>query len=172
MKNELLAAYVFSLLAILGMTSTVFAVEASRQPSPGGVSAQPAKVRKLPAVIRIDATLFPNANKELTPGFYDMWKQVTDNYNIMSNKIAAFEQQAKIYQKKRQECIDRNYTQADQKNAGCVDSDTLADCGTKLYKNCEKAEYEKYANLKKDMANAIKKIDEAAGTLNQYFTYY
>ena len=109
--------------------------------------------------------------KALPPSFYDGWKQLTDNYNLMPNKIAAYEQESKIYQKKYEECSNKNYTQSDQKNAGCADTDTIAICSTKLFDNCIQAENDKFENMRKDLATTVKKLWNAADEMYYYYKY-
>jgi len=40
------------------------------------------------------------------------------------------------YQHKETECLSRTYSIADQRNAGCSETDTLAVCNRKLYHSC------------------------------------
>jgi hypothetical protein len=180
MKQELSSMVLFSLLIIFTMTSTVSAAEVSRQPAsagvpqkpvPGNVPAQPAAIKKPQTVIRVDPGRFQNMNKLISPYIYDTWKQISDNYNLTQGKLTAYEQQAMIYQKKRTECLEKDYAQSDQKSAGCLNTDTVIECGEKLISSCEKAEYEKFIGTKQELANNMKKIDDAAGALYQYLKY-
>jgi hypothetical protein len=135
--------------------------------------AQPAAIQKLPNNIKIDKGLInaTQQNKALPPSFYDGWKKLTDSYNLMPNKITAYEQESKIYQKKYEECSNKNYTLSDQKNAGCADTNTIATCSTKLFDNCIKVENDKFENMRKDLATNVKKLWNAADEMYYYYKY-
>jgi hypothetical protein len=173
MKQEIKLTFVFSFLVIFVATSALFAAEVSKKPFSGNAPASSATIQKLPNIIKIDKGLIlaTSPNKALPPSFYDGWKQMTDNYNPMPNKITAYEQEAKIFQKKFEECSNKNYTQSDQQNAGCADTDTIATCSTKLFNNCIKDEDNKFENIRKDLANTVKKLTEAADQMYYYFKY-
>jgi hypothetical protein len=128
------------------------------------VNANPAAIKKLPSIIKIDKSLV-NAryqNKNLGQEFYYGWKQVTDNYNLMPNKIAAAEQATNVLNQTLDACGSKNFTQSDQKNAGCFDTDTLESCTNKLMSACIMPDYNKFAKSILDMAATLQKLRDAA----------
>lgn len=108
----------------------------------------------IPTSVHIKSLINPHSLQVLEQNYeYDL----LNNYNLMPNKITAYEQQAKIYQKKHEECSNKNYTQEDQKNAGCMDTDTLATCSSKLFESCRQTELNKLYNMKKDLTHQLHK---------------
>jgi hypothetical protein len=132
------------------------------------VYANPTGIKKLPNIIKIDKSLFARyQNKALGQEFYNDWKQVTDNYNLMPNKIAAAEQTTNVLNHTLDACGSKNFTQSDQKNAGCVDTDTLESCSKKLMSACIMPDYDKFAKSILDMAATLQKLRDAADTTNK-----
>jgi hypothetical protein len=134
------------------------------------VNANPAAIKKLPNIIKIDKSLInrPYHNKNLGQEFYDGWKQVTDTYNLMPKKIAAAEQATNVLNNTLDICWSKEYTQSDQKNAGCVDTDTLAACSNKLASACIHADYDKFKKALIDLDNTIKKLRDAANKMPDF----
>jgi hypothetical protein len=95
----------------------------------------------LPPTIKIDIKNIPRTKlsaeiHSLSPAFYEAWKRVEQCCNHLCARIPQFEEQMKTYRAKCQECRDKTYTQADMAAAGCLPSDTVADCSQKLYRKC------------------------------------
>ena len=134
------------------------------------VNANPAAIKKLPSIIKIDKSLVNTRyqNKNLGQEFYYGWKQVTDNYNLMPNKIAVAEQATNVLNNTLDVCMSKEYTQSDQKNAGCVDTDTLAACSNKLCYACIHADYDKFNKALIDLDNTIKKLRDAANKMPDF----
>jgi hypothetical protein len=171
MKQEVKLTLVFLLIVFFTITSAASGAEILKQHAPGNVVVKPATINKLPNIIKINPNLInaSGMNRALPDSFYDGWKKLTDNYNLMPSKITAYEQEAKIFQKKFEECNNKNYTQSDQQNAGCVDTDTIATCSQKLFDNCIKAEENKFENIRKDLANTVKKLWDATDQMYYYY---
>ena len=111
-----------------------------RQPS----ATAPAKAISpsgLPATIKIDLKNLPKAKlsveiQTLSPVFYNAWNRVKQSYTRLDSRIPQFEEQMRIYRAMCQECQSKTYTQADMTAAGCLSSDTIANCSQKLYRKC------------------------------------
>ena len=134
------------------------------------VYANPTGIKKLPDIITIDKSLFAryqNTASSLGQAFNNAWKQVTDNYNLMPNKIAAAGQSTAVLNNTLDACGSKNFTQSDQKNAGCVDTDTLESCTKKLMSACIMPDYDKFAKSILDMAATLQKLRDAADTTNK-----
>jgi hypothetical protein len=173
MKQKIKMTFVFSLLTIFAVTSSLFGAEVSRQSAPiktSKTSAQPAAIKKLPNIIKIDKSLInmPYHNKNLGQEFYDGWKQVTDTYNLMPKKIAAAEQATNVLNNTLDICGSKDYTQSDQKNAGCDVNDTLGNCSQKLAKACLQADYDKLLKALVDLDTTIKKLRDAANKMRDF----
>jgi len=170
MKQKIKMTFIFSLLTIFAVTSSLFGAEVSRQSVPIKTSAQPTAIKKLPNIIKIDKSLInmPYHNKNLGQNFYDGWKQVTDTYNLMPKNIAAAEQATNVLNNTLDICGSKDYTQSDQKNAGCDVNDTVGNCSQKLAKACLQADYDKLKKALVDLDTTIKKLRDAANKMPDF----
>jgi len=58
------------------------------------------------------------------------------SYDDFRQKYDATLAAIKRYERKEAECRSRTYSIADQRNAGCSETDTIGACNRKLYQNC------------------------------------
>jgi hypothetical protein len=164
MKRQFNLILFFSLLVIFAITSAIFAAEVLKQSVPGKTSGQSATIQKRSSIIKIDKGILAmkyQEQKVLRPELYNSWKKVTDNYKLIPNKIAAEEQQVKIYLKQMEECENKDFTQSDQKNAGCTDNDTISNCSMKLAYYCMKTVSDEVQKKQNDLKNTVKNLRDA-----------
>jgi len=96
----------------------------------------------LPGTIKIDPKLALKGKldsrlmKNLSPAFYNALKIVKRDYNYLCMRIPQYEAAKNLYLAKCKECRNRTYTQGEMAAAGCLPTDTLADCSTKLFRKC------------------------------------
>ena len=74
--------------------------------------------------------------KALSPAFYAEWKKVANNYDNLVTNIPVYEEKAKEYNAKCEECKNKIYTPEDMTSAGCQPSDSVAACSQKLFHWC------------------------------------
>jgi predicted nucleic-acid-binding Zn-ribbon protein len=119
---------------------------APSQPLQTGAQAQGSQPRKLPTMLKINIGDVPVAQrmlsmkKSLSPEFYSAWKHVVELYAQVVAAIPQYEQRAAAFARKCEECKNKNFTQQDMTAAGCIDSDTLAQCSEKLWNKCTQKE--------------------------------
>ncbi len=84
--------------------------------------------------------------KALGAKFYVEWKKITDAYQLLVTLIPAYEEAAKKYAAKSEECKNKSYTQEDMTAAGCQPSDSVAACSQKLFQWCTLQEHKAVDN--------------------------
>jgi hypothetical protein len=104
-------------------------------------SVKAASPNGLPPTIKIDPKNLSKSKLSaeihtLSPAFYSAWKRMEQCYTYLDSRIPQFEEQMRTYQAKCRECQNKTYTQADMTAAGCLPSDTIANCSQKLYRKC------------------------------------
>jgi hypothetical protein len=96
----------------------------------------------LPGTIKIDPKLALKGKldsklmKHLSPAFYNAFKIVKRDYNYLCTRIPQYEAAKNLYLAKCEECRNRTYTEGEMAAAGCLPTDTLADCSYKLFRKC------------------------------------
>jgi hypothetical protein len=135
MKLSVRLTLLVCMLVSFAITSLAFAADGAKMSAPGKATFQ-----KLPNIIKINPADLSGVKMAeismLSDAFYAAWKRVNDSCKYTATELPMFEQQAKDYIAKSQECKNKSYSQQDMNAAGCVASDTVADCSKKLYSWC------------------------------------
>jgi len=84
--------------------------------------------------------------KALGSKFYVEWKKITDAYQLLVTNIPKYEEAAKKYAAKSEECKNKSYTQEDMTAAGCQPSDSVTVCSQKLFQWCTLQEHKAVDN--------------------------
>jgi hypothetical protein len=145
MKVSTILSYAIFFL-VLVFSTTLFAADASsvkQVPRKTSTTVTPATLNtigKLPSLIKINP-----ADLDMTTALFDAnmvkAKKAGEDLNVLSKDIATvrlpkLEKNISDMKTKMNECSNKAYTTEDQKNAGCTDNMTTAQCSKKLYKHC------------------------------------
>ena len=145
MKVSTILSYAIFFL-VLALSTTLFAADASsgkQDPRKTSTAVTPATLNtigKLPSLIKINP-----ADIDMTTALFDTnmvkAKKAGEDLNMLSKDIATLqlqklEKNISDMKTKVNECSNKAYTTEDQKNAGCTDNMTTAQCSKKLYKHC------------------------------------
>ena len=89
---------------------------------------QPATIKLNPQHLQM-----PAGCKAYSPAVYQAWKKLQKNFAALSESFANHE---KKYEEACTACSNKTYSQQDMAAAGCLPTDTLAQCNQKLFNHC------------------------------------
>jgi hypothetical protein len=101
--------------------------------------AQPAGVRKLPGNITImpnDISIPPLPTSQIR----GLWQKVSGLLAEVNNRLPQLDQEIYKLKNKVEECKNKTYSEADQKAAGCYDTQPLKECQENLFFHCTSPE--------------------------------
>jgi hypothetical protein len=164
MKASKILSYLVILLIIVFSTS-LFALAAP---------ATSAKISKFPAVMRINAadvglsSAIINSNMENA-------KKAGQNISKECGEVATWlskvEQALADFRKQETVCKNKSYTVEDQKQAGCTENITVAQCSKSLYVKCMSNAYNTVITNTVVTLSDVQKMEAAANDLHKSILY-
>jgi hypothetical protein len=119
-----------------------------------------APARKKP--IRITPAMLEGIYKALLKTEWQAeYKELHDATKKVNTLSAELYEPLSSYQHLAQNCMDKPYTSEDQKNAGCIATDTLSQCSIKLFHSCFNKYHTGVPAQKKKMLLAADLLDKA-----------
>jgi len=98
-----------------------------------------------------------------SPGMWSQYRlKLETDYTKYQTDAKNFEAALEIHDKQLYDCMNKPFTLSEQKNAGCLSSDTWGQCSDKLLKQCMSANTELLENAKLQLINDLKSIADEA----------
>jgi len=98
-----------------------------------------------------------------SPGMWSKYKlKLETDYVKYQTDAKNFEAALEIHDKQFSDCMNKPFTLLEQKNAGCLPSDTWGQCSDKLLKQCMGVKTEELEGAKIQLINDLKAIADDA----------
>jgi hypothetical protein len=154
MGNEMrLRAAGFILLAAVVLPAG--AVEPIKPASPGVMKAAPAPLK---SPMKLDKDSLRIKKIETMPSRDELDRTYDDFRRKYDATLAAISR----FEKRSAECLAREYSVQDQRNAGCTSSDSVGQCNQRLFNRCagdaEKAQYGTWTEMQMSAVTLRKKV--------------
>jgi hypothetical protein len=135
-KGALAVAVVILLCGVLALTAEE-KKKIVRKTQPSTSMNPTAPVSSLPATIKLAPGELPGLIslecREFSSAVYQAWEKVKNNFEALAQRFA--EQNMK-YEEACMACKNKTYTQQEMAAAGCLPTDTVAQCSQKLFNRC------------------------------------
>ncbi len=138
-KGALAAAVVILLCGALGLVATEKKKKTvmTQPPSTTIEPGQTVPVSNLPVAIKISPDLLTKKKSSgchaFSPAVKKAWANAQKSFQALSESISRFEE---TYAAACNECKNKTYTQQEMAAAGCLPTDTVAECSHKLFNRC------------------------------------
>jgi hypothetical protein len=166
MKSIAFPTFALSLVLLAASGASQADDKKPAKPLPSAAAAAPNGPIKLTRSVMSKAPAVPSTVSRTTDSAsYDSATKALEKWKSAG---AAYGEAGLAYRSKRdKECPAKEYSTSDQAAAGCVATDTVATCSTKVYERCWSAAYAEWGAAQRAFFDAKVGLDTA---LNNYMT--